>query len=142
MHRDIKPENILVVATEPSVEIRVADFGISRVAVDRDSFPGLTGTGLVIGTPFYMAPEVQMGMKYDSTVDIWSIGVSLYQMLYLEQPHGKERGLDNPAIIHFPMCSFVSDELKTFIRRCLQPPKFRMDFDEFFARLDSNLTMK
>jgi len=89
VHRDIKPENILVVSSEPEVEIRLADFGISRMALERDSMGGLTRTGLIIGTPFYMAPEQQVpGKSIDRRTDIFSVGVVLYELLTGQLPQG------------------------------------------------------
>ena len=90
IHRDVKPENILVAATDPQIEIRLADFGISRMALDRDSVTGsLTRTGLIIGTPFYMAPEQQLpGRPIDARTDIFSTGVVLYELLTGQLPQG------------------------------------------------------
>ena len=89
VHRDIKPENILVVNAQPEVEIRVADFGISRMVQHQDSVSELTQTGLIIGTPFYMAPEQQVpGKMVDRRADIFSMGVVLYELLTGRLPQG------------------------------------------------------
>ena len=73
VHRDIKPANIMY---EPgSDQVKVTDFGIARIT---DS--SRTKTGMVLGTPSYMSPEQLAGKKIDGRSDIFSLGVTLYQM--------------------------------------------------------------
>jgi serine/threonine-protein kinase len=74
VHRDIKPANIMY---EPESDTpKVTDFGIARVT---DS--SKTKTGMVLGTPSYMSPEQLAGKKIDGRSDLFSLGVTLYQML-------------------------------------------------------------
>ena len=74
VHRDIKPANIMY---EPEANApKVTDFGIARIT---DS--SRTKTGMVLGTPSYMSPEQLAGKKIDGRSDIFSLGVTLYQML-------------------------------------------------------------
>jgi CHASE2 domain-containing sensor protein len=74
VHRDIKPANIMY---EPESDTaKVTDFGIARIT---DS--SRTKTGMVLGTPSYMSPEQLAGKKIDGKSDIFSLGVTLYQML-------------------------------------------------------------
>jgi len=74
VHRDIKPANIMY---EPEGDVpKVTDFGIARVT---DS--SKTKTGMVLGTPSYMSPEQLAGKKIDGRSDLFSLGVTLYQML-------------------------------------------------------------
>jgi tetratricopeptide (TPR) repeat protein/tRNA A-37 threonylcarbamoyl transferase component Bud32 len=80
VHRDIKPENILLTGDQ----VLVADFGVASALEDRvDSRPGarLTATGIVVGTPEYMAPEQASGMVVDSRADQYALGCVLYEML-------------------------------------------------------------
>ncbi len=73
VHRDIKPANIMY---EPaSDQVKVTDFGIARIT---DS--SKTKTGMVLGTPSYMSPEQLAGKKIDGRSDLFSLGVSLYQL--------------------------------------------------------------
>jgi serine/threonine-protein kinase len=73
VHRDIKPANIMY---EPeSDQVKVADFGIARIT---DS--SKTRTGMVLGTPSYMSPEQLAGKKIDGRSDLFSLGVTLYQL--------------------------------------------------------------
>lgn len=78
IHRDIKPANILLSGGTAVV----ADFGIAR-ALDRSATEeSLTGTGLVIGTPHYMAPEqAGAGMPVDGRADVYALGCVVYEML-------------------------------------------------------------
>ncbi len=74
VHRDIKPANIMY---EPETDtVKVTDFGIARIT---DS--SRTKTGMVLGTPSYMSPEQLAGKKIDGRSDLFSLGVTLYQML-------------------------------------------------------------
>ena len=75
IHRDIKPENILLHEDGRAI---LTDFGIAR---SQDTTQGLTVTGKVIGTPYYMSPEQTKGMKVDHRSDVYSLGIVLFQAL-------------------------------------------------------------
>lgn len=75
-HRDLKPENVLLVSEqEDDFNIKISDLGFAS-KVDREK-----GMDLVLGTPLYMAPELVRQQKYDEKVDVWSLGVIVYQLL-------------------------------------------------------------
>jgi serine/threonine protein kinase len=74
VHRDVKPANILI---DGQGSAKLADFGIARV----EENPGLTGTGLVIGTVAYLAPEVAEGGIAGPPADVWSLGATLYAVV-------------------------------------------------------------
>ena len=91
VHRDLKPDNIFVVKSEQGDESpRVLDFGIAKLtAIDGDAkqTAGLTGTGAMLGTPYYMSPEQVFGDKQiDHRADIWSLGVIVFQCLSATRP--------------------------------------------------------
>jgi tetratricopeptide (TPR) repeat protein/predicted Ser/Thr protein kinase len=73
IHRDLKPQNIMIDSQD---RVYVTDFGLAKHA-DQS---GMTQTGAVIGTPFYMSPEQVKGDSVDQRSDIYAIGVILYQM--------------------------------------------------------------
>jgi len=73
VHRDIKPANIMYEPDED--QVKVTDFGIARIT---DS--SKTKTGMVLGTPSYMSPEQLAGKKIDGRSDLFSLGVTLFQM--------------------------------------------------------------
>ncbi|OIO00286.1 MAG: serine/threonine protein kinase [Elusimicrobia bacterium CG_4_10_14_0_2_um_filter_56_8] len=78
VHRDIKPANIMLLEDGT---IRVADFGIARITEHSK-----TATGTVLGTPYYMSPEQIAGKKVDGRADLFSLGVTLYELLTGERP--------------------------------------------------------
>lgn len=78
LHRDIKAQNIFI--TEKAI-CKLGDFGISRQLNPKDP-KAMTACG----TPFFMAPEVAMGMQYDCKADVWAIGVVLYELIMLQKP--------------------------------------------------------
>jgi serine/threonine protein kinase len=79
VHRDIKPANIMFDA--PSGELKITDFGIARLT---DS--GRTRTGVVLGTPSFMSPEQLQGRPVTGRSDLFSLAVSLYQLLTGQLP--------------------------------------------------------
>jgi serine/threonine-protein kinase len=78
VHRDIKPANIMRLTDG---RIKVADFGIARITSQSK-----TATGTVMGTPSYMAPEQLAGHKVDGRADLFSLGVTLFEMLTGDKP--------------------------------------------------------
>lgn len=75
VHRDIKPQNLLL---DPSGVLKVMDFGIARPA---GGTSGLTETGMLVGTPAYMAPEQMLGENVDQRADLYAVGVVLFECL-------------------------------------------------------------
>ncbi|HEX4935904.1 MAG TPA: serine/threonine-protein kinase, partial [Gemmatimonadaceae bacterium] len=82
VHRDIEPENVLL----QDGQVLVAEFGIA-LTVESAAGPRLTGTGLSLGTPQYVAPEQAMGERaIDARADVYALGAITYEMLAGEPP--------------------------------------------------------
>ncbi|MFO0650446.1 MAG: serine/threonine-protein kinase [Polyangiales bacterium] len=82
VHRDVKPGNIFLSRGADGVMVpKLIDFGTSRVAEDPADTSHLTMTGEPIGTPAYMSPEQVRGVRAGAEVDVWAMGVVLYETL-------------------------------------------------------------
>jgi eukaryotic-like serine/threonine-protein kinase len=79
LHRDVKPSNILISADD---RVKLTDFGIASLTAD----PGLTITGGTVGTLYYMSPEQMKAMPLDGRADLYSVGVTLYEMVTGQVP--------------------------------------------------------
>jgi eukaryotic-like serine/threonine-protein kinase len=81
VHRDVKPSNVLI---GHDGTVKLTDFGISRAAGDGT----LTDSGMITGTPAYLAPEVARGEQPDPASDVFSLGATLYAAIEGQSPHG------------------------------------------------------
>ncbi|XP_013399734.1 serine/threonine-protein kinase tousled-like 2 isoform X1 [Lingula anatina] len=138
IHYDLKPGNILLGLGMVSGEIKITDFGLSKV-MEGDTYSpdhGMDLTSQGAGTYWYLPPECfvvgREPPKISSKVDVWSVGVIFYQCLYGKKPFG--HNLSQAAILEentilkatepqFPSKPPVSNEAKSFIRTCLQYKK-------------------
>ncbi len=91
VHRDMKPENVFLVDVDGALAVKVIDFGISKAG--QAGKTNLTKTGMIMGTPAYMAPEQARGDKVDSRADIYAVGAMLYHAVTGRKPFES----DDPA---------------------------------------------
>jgi len=89
IHRDMKPENVFLVGDLSAPRVKIIDFGISKQS---DDSAKLTRTGMVMGTPAFMAPEQARGEHVDQQADVYAVGGILYRCVTGHKPYEGEDG--------------------------------------------------
>jgi len=123
VHRDLKPSNIMI---DKEGNARIMDFGIARSIKGR----GITGAGVMIGTPEYMSPEQVEGKEVDQRSDIYSLGVILYEMVTGRVPFegdtpftiGVKQKSETPKDPK-ELNTQIPEDLSRVILRCLEKEK-------------------
>jgi calcium/calmodulin-dependent protein kinase I len=128
VHRDLKLENLLLKKTGGDLEIKLADFGLSKV---------FTGEALqtACGTPYYVAPEILHGEGYDHKIDTWAAGVLLYVLLSGRLPFSGDSDvelfraiIETELVWKKPQFDTVSLEAKDLIQKLItKDPVKRFD---------------
>ena len=144
IHRDLKPANLMV--TSDGV-VKVMDFGISKA----EDAPGITSSNITKGTPLYMAPEQILGQQVDSRVDIYAMGVTLYQLLAGQVPFSGNtlysihkahiEQVPQPPTVHYPhIPKAVVDVVMCALQKA---PKDRFqNAEEFVNALNEAIAVK
>ncbi|KAI7866174.1 kinase-like domain-containing protein [Spinellus fusiger] len=113
VYRDLKPENCLLNAKG---HVMLTDFGLSKVPVD-----GKTNT--ICGTAEYMAPEILMGLQYDYTVDWWSLGILIFDMMTGSPPYSsknRQKTIDSILSKKINMPYYFTSEAKELLAKLLR----------------------
>jgi serine/threonine protein kinase len=125
IHRDIKPANILI--SKDGGTVKILDFGIAKLVTDDI---GLTKSGVQVGTVTYMSPEQVNAEEVDKLTDIYSLGVTLYQMAVGQSPYKNTTSFKTQIKIvqdPFPKAQDiypgVSDKIENIINRATQKAK-------------------
>ena len=123
VHRDLKPSNIMI---DSDGNARIMDFGIARSLESK----GITGAGVMIGTPEYMSPEQVEGKETDQRSDIYSLGVILYEMVTGQVPFEGDTpftiGVKHKSEIPKDpkeLNAQIPDDLSRVILRCMEKDK-------------------
>jgi tousled-like kinase len=145
IHYDLKPGNILF---DEMGDVKITDFGLSKIIDESNEGTSMELTSQGAGTYWYLPPECFSGgidepARISSKVDIWSLGVIFYQMLFGRRPFGEgksqERVLSEGIILNATQVAFpndpraqkVSEEAKALIRDCLtHDQRFRPDIHQ------------
>ncbi len=126
VHRDIKPGNVMVFRVGASARdmVKVLDFGIASF-VTTQTYTRLTHTGVIVGTPAYMAPEQARGEPVDARTDVYAMGVLLYCLLAGRKPFQGDVAAMLEGVLFSeppPVASFadVSPELAAIVARAMR----------------------
>jgi serine/threonine protein kinase len=114
VHRDIKPENIMLTRSDSLSNIKLIDFGL---AIEENQ---IIGSRCSCGTAGYMAPEMYSKCKYNRAVDMWALGVFMFNLYFGTYPISPESkaALENGSF-QFPRNFHVSDETRDFIAKLM-----------------------
>ena len=128
VHRDLKPSNLFITRRPDGSDIvKILDFGISKWRAGEGEIEELTQTGVVLGSPKYMAPEQLFGSsEVDARADVWSIGAMFYEMLAGRPPYDvptitricAELSTDKPPPSIRERRPEVSAEVEAVVMRC------------------------
>ncbi|XP_014437415.1 serine/threonine-protein kinase ULK3 isoform X3 [Tupaia chinensis] len=132
-HLDLKPQNILLSSLEKP-HLKLADFGFAQHMSPWDE------KHVLRGSPLYMAPEMVCRRQYDARVDLWSVGVILYEALFGQPPFASrsflelEEKIRSNRVIELPLRPPLSRDCRDLLRRLLErDPGRRISFQDFFA---------
>lgn len=142
VHRDVKPANILLT---DSGEPMLSDFGIAKMLERQDNIE-LTGAGVGIGTPEYMAPEQGLGSKIDHRADVYALGIVLFELVTGRKPFQADtpmavvvKQINEPLPRPRELISSLPDAVEKIIFKALQkrPEDRFQDMESFASAMES-----
>ncbi|MEO5760716.1 MAG: serine/threonine-protein kinase, partial [Vicinamibacteria bacterium] len=141
IHRDVKPQNVLL---DDAGRVYLADFGIAKMV---ESSAHLTQTGMITGTPQYMAPEQALGKSIDKSIDIYALGIVAYELFTGRVPFSA----DTPIAVlmkqasepmPLPSVNEVQEEVtRAILRATAKDPVARWPTATAFAKAVSDATI-
>lgn len=136
VHRDVKPENVLVTGNDGELTALLTDFGLAKALGQ----PTITHHSQLLGTMAYVAPELAAGRAVTTACDVYSLGVTAYELLAMRRPFEADNAA---ALVHAHMAEplrrppEVTDDEWTLLSACLEKePTARPHADEVAARLE------
>ncbi|MCZ6806988.1 MAG: serine/threonine-protein kinase [Deltaproteobacteria bacterium] len=154
VHRDIKPENVFLIERDGVKDfVKIVDFGIAKMGdIETEGQPGrkLTKTGMIFGTPEYMSPEQAAGKELDHRVDVYALGIILYECLAGRVPFVGDTFMgvltqhlfsEPPSIVEMNPKAQISAELELVIAKALakDPDKRYQDTAELAEAIECAL---
>jgi len=140
LHRDLKPANILI---DDDDVLKIVDFGLAAAARKADS--RLTKSGILVGTPTYMAPEQVRGRTIDSRTDIYTLGIIMYEMFVGRAPYSGDESMailfqhvEGKATPPREINADIPAALEAVIQKAIavDPEQRFQTFDELRSQLD------
>jgi serine/threonine-protein kinase len=145
VHRDVKPSNLFLVMSDAGdVQVKVLDFGIAKVKMEvlSETFSSVTRTGSLLGTPFYMSPEqMKRASSIDSSADVWSLGVLLWECLTGKLPWGPVESLGELIAAVLTVDIGSVQDLAPWVRPELAEIQRRMLSRDLTTRLSSAIQL-
>lgn len=140
IHRDVKPQNVLL---DDAGRVYLADFGIAKMV---ESTAHMTQTGMITGTPQYMAPEQALGKPIDKSIDIYALGIVAYELFTGRVPFSA----DTPVAVLMkqasepmplpPVSEVQEDVTRAILRATAKDPAARWGSASAFARAITSAT--
>ena len=128
IHRDIKPKNIML--SDNRLTLKLADFGFAKIQESK-----MVKSTSICGSPLYMAPEILNINVYSDSVDIWALGIIMYEMLFGSHPFESCKDYEElrrmaKTTINIPNSVNISHEALELLKKLLSVNSSRIDIDD------------
>lgn len=146
VHRDLKPSNLFLVKRSDGTDlVAILDFGVAKESTTAEESGALTATNAVLGSPQYMAPEqVRSARDVDARADLWSLGVTLHEMLSGRSPFAAPTTPGTLAAVMADTPPPIAGPLGPVVRRCLEkdPAARYANVDELAGAIEAALAKR